>query len=59
MSSAVDPPGSSGLMLGDILGNKAGDTCEELMLALFFAPRGASCGVFLKFGVVVDELGPS
>lgn len=59
MSSAVDPPGSSGLILGDILGNRAGDTCEELMLALFLPLRGASCGVFLRFGVVVEELGPS
>lgn len=47
-------------MLGDILGNKAGDTWEELILALFMALRGASCGVFRRFGVVVvDELAAS
>lgn len=56
MSSAVTPPGSSGLMLGDTLGRRAGDTCDELILALLLL-RGASCGVFLGFGVVAEEPG--
>lgn len=60
MSSAVTPPGSNGLMLGEILGRSAGDTCEELMLALFLLFFAVSCGVLLGFGVVVaDEPGAS
>lgn len=46
-------------MLGDILGSRAGDTCDELILALFLLLRGASCGVFLALGVVADDPGAS
>ena len=46
-------------MLGEIFGRSAGDTCEELMLALFFPLRGASWGVFLGFGVVAADPGVS
>src|ERR1700743_112205 len=38
-------------MLGDILGRRAGDATTEL-LALFFGPRAAICGVFLEFPLV-------
>lgn len=57
MSSAVIPPGRSGLILGDILGNSAGDTWDEfmLMLPLFLLPRAASSGVFFALGVVAEE----
>jgi hypothetical protein len=48
VSSAVVPPGRSGLIFGDILGSSAGETCTELILDLFLLPRGASCGVFLS-----------
>lgn len=46
-------------MLGEIFGRSAGDTWDELMLALFFPLRGASCGVFLGFGVVAEDPGVS
>lgn len=46
-------------MLGEILGRSAGDTWDELMLALFLPLRGASCGVFLGFGVVAEDPGVS
>ena len=58
-SSALSPPGKSGLMLGEILGRRAGETWDELMLALFLPLRGASCGVFLGFGVVAEDPGVS
>jgi hypothetical protein len=48
VSSAEAPPGSSGLMFGDILGSSAGETCTELILDRFLLPRGASCGVLLS-----------
>jgi hypothetical protein len=53
------PPGSSGLILGETLGRRAGETCDEVILALLLWPRGASCGVFLRFGVVAEEPGVS
>ena len=63
MSSADIPgvPGSSGLILGDILGRNAGDTCTELTLDLFLLPFGPISGVFraLRVGVGVDVLGVS
>ncbi|KAG7143080.1 hypothetical protein HYQ46_007533 [Verticillium longisporum] len=39
-------------MDGDILGNSAGETWLELMLALFLLPRGARFGVLLGAGPV-------
>lgn len=53
MSSAERPgvPGNKGLMFGDILGSKAGETATELTLPRFLLPRGANMGVFLRFGV--------
>lgn len=59
VSSAVTPPGNSGLILGETLGRRAGDTCDEPMLALLLWPRGASCGVFRGLGVVAEEPGVS
>lgn len=38
-------------MLGEIFGRNAGDTTTELILTLFLLLRGASIGVFLRFGV--------
>ena len=35
------------MMLGEILGRRAGETGMELMLPRFLLPRGRSCGVFL------------
>lgn len=46
-------------MLGETLGRKAGDTCDELTLALLLWPRGAICGVFLTLGVVAEDPGVS
>jgi hypothetical protein len=46
-SDTVPPPGSRGLILGEILGSKAGDASTEL-LDLFFDPRAAVWGVFLQ-----------
>lgn len=60
MSSADIPPGvpgKSGLILGDILGRNAGETCTELTLPLLpWAPLAMSLGVFLAVGPV--EPGP-
>lgn len=44
-SDTVPPPGSRGLILGEILGSKAGDASTEL-LDLFLDPRGPVWGVF-------------
>lgn len=51
MSSADSPDafGRRGLMLGDILGSKAGETCTELV-DLFLPVRGAMEIVFRAEG---------
>lgn len=54
VSSADKPPGvpgRRGLMLGDILGRNAGDTCTELTLPLLpLLPLAKNCGVLLAEG---------
>lgn len=66
-SDRVEPPRTSGLMLGEILGRRAGETCTELTLPLFLLPRAASLGVFrteadefraLIWGLEVDAGAP-
>jgi hypothetical protein len=53
VSSADSPgaPGSKGLMLGDILGRRAGETCTE-PVDRFLLARGAIFGIFRAVGQV-------
>lgn len=47
--SSIDSPGapgSRGLILGDIRGSRAGETCTELVDRFLLGPRGAIKGVF-------------
>ena len=68
LSAGVIPgvPGRRGLMLGDILGNSAGETCTE-PVDLFLFDRGASWGVFradgpaepgANWGLALADAGP-